>query len=428
MADVPATGLVVEIEEVVSRVGEAGNGAGPLWCYAAPLIVRAGDDMFASVMEVGQGVPPPCNTRWRLLRRRRSGWEQIGCAEEFREREPCPLAFAGSLGLLLSVNPSLEPPGTISGRCDPHLLHFDLADTGRPALLRPEWAGMPRFAPHSYRGLGTDPSRGEALVLNIDATAEDHHWSLLTSGGRKNRSGTIRFPIRACYPQVFLRGGGGHVLALGDVVEPVAAWRDHKRARGGGVWDYVFRRIFYTAAPDLSVSGFATPLEVDTVEATGGDLRNLDLYVDRGGAAHVLYLKTNIAAALRDEFFPGRKITSSLEYAVIERGNVIRRSTLCAGGEGGRETPQYARFHVTSNGSLHVVVAVLVATEGLENRIIPITPGGEPKVSFRLGLESPFQIFFTTTERGGSLPSDTLDLLGQDNRSNDLRYARIRLR
>ncbi|MBN1417290.1 MAG: hypothetical protein JXP34_00855, partial [Planctomycetes bacterium] len=59
---------VVEVEDAVATCRPPNNGAGPLWCYGAPLIVRAGDAVFASVMETGEGVPLLCNTRWRLFR------------------------------------------------------------------------------------------------------------------------------------------------------------------------------------------------------------------------------------------------------------------------------------------------------------------------------------------------------------------------
>ena len=49
---------------------------------------------------------------------------------------------------------------------------------------------------------------------------------------------SIRFPICACYPQVAVRDGAAHVLAIGDVVEPVAAWRDYKKEKSGSAWDY----------------------------------------------------------------------------------------------------------------------------------------------------------------------------------------------
>ena len=51
------------------------NGAGPLWCYGAPLVVRQGERVFVSVMETGEGVPPLSNTRWRLFEREEKGLE-----------------------------------------------------------------------------------------------------------------------------------------------------------------------------------------------------------------------------------------------------------------------------------------------------------------------------------------------------------------
>ena len=43
-------------------------------------------------------------------------------------------------------------------------------------------------------------------------------------------------------------------------------------------------------------------------------------------------------------------------------------------------------------------------------------------------LEEPFSTFFTAAERGGSGPSDVLDLFGTGRDPGALRYARIRLR
>ena len=74
------------------------NGAGPLWCYGAPLLVRQGDVVYASVMETGEGVPPLSNTRWRLFRRDERGWKLVRQPEGFRHREPCPLVGLAGAG------------------------------------------------------------------------------------------------------------------------------------------------------------------------------------------------------------------------------------------------------------------------------------------------------------------------------------------
>src|SRR5205085_834820 len=85
-------GPVVEVEEVIATCGNPHNGAGPLWCYGAPLLVRHGERVFASIMEAGQGVPPLSNTRWRLFERGPKRWREVRHEQAFREREPCPLA------------------------------------------------------------------------------------------------------------------------------------------------------------------------------------------------------------------------------------------------------------------------------------------------------------------------------------------------
>jgi hypothetical protein len=422
-----------EVEEVVATCQPPGNGAGPLWCYGAPLVVRQGDRVFASVTETGAGVSPPCNTRWRLYRRDAGGWQEVRHAGDFREREPCPLASPGPGSLMISVNPSTKPPGTPYGRCDPHLLLVDTLHPDQPpTALRPLWSGAPHFSVHSYRGLAVDASRGDVLVLNIDAETSDQRWNYRPGDGTPSRDGTVRFPIRACYPQVAIRDRSAHVLAIGDIVEPNETWRAYKKQTTGSEWDYVFRRLFYARSPDISRDDFDPPIEVDGVEATGGHIANLDLWLDRRGVAHLLYLKTNTLPLLRDRFFPGQKVATTLEHVEVERGSVTRRTTLVGGGEGKAEAPQYARFHAAGDGTLWVVYAATVwdgkGSSRLENRLIRVSPRPPGHHPVRLALVEPFTTFFTATERGGSPASDVLDLFGTGRDPATLRYARIRLR
>jgi hypothetical protein len=431
-ASLLGSGAEVEVEEVVATCRPPNNGAGPLWCYGAPLIVRQGDLVCVSVMETGEGVPPLSNTRWRLFRRDERGWKLVRRPDGFRHREPCPLVGLGDGRLALSVNPSTEPPGTQYGRCDPHLLVFDTRRIDEaPVALRPAWPKGVHFTDHSYRGIAADAARGEVLVLNIDATTSLQHWAFGSSDGGFSRTGAIAFPIRACYPQVTLRDRAAHVMAIGDIVEPNASWRAFKKQKTGRAWDYVFRRLFYTMTPDITRTDFAPPLEVDTVEATAGHITNLDLRVGPGGTAHLLYLKTDLTPTLRNAFFPGRPIVTTLEHVEIEAGKVARRTTLAAGGEGARETPHYARFHVTEDGTLWVVEFVTSVRDGgrsfVENRIFPIRPGGSASPAVSLALKTPLSTFFTAPERGGSRPSNTLDLFGTGGDGQTLRYARVRM-
>ena len=140
-------------------------------------------------------------------------------------------------------------------------------------------------------------------------------------------------------------------MAIGDIVEPNEAWRAFKKQKTGRAWDYVFRRLFYTGTPDITRTDFSPPVEIDTAEATAGHISNLDLRVDPDGTAHLLYLKTDLTPTLRDAFFPGRPIVTTLEHVEIAGGKVSRRTTLATGGEKARETPHYARFHVAEDGT-----------------------------------------------------------------------------
>ncbi|MCZ6681380.1 MAG: hypothetical protein O7E52_29550, partial [Candidatus Poribacteria bacterium] len=321
----PADAPVVEAEDVVSRYVPPNNGAGPLWCYGAPLLVRHGDWVYVSVMETGEDVPPLCNTRWQLLRRDRQGWRVCQQAEDFREREPCPMVGLADGRLFLSINPLTEPPGKNRGQCAPHLLQFSIEEPQRAGLsIRPVWDEGHHFTEHSYRGIAADGPRGELLVLNIDSPTGAQFWSYRDASGTWARHGQIRFPIRSCYPQVALRAQVAHILAIGDIVEPNSEWRAYKHEKTGRDWDYVFRRLFYTWTPDITRSDFASPTELENLDATGGYIRNLDLWIDPNGAAHLLYLKQPVQSALmRDEFFPGVPLTTSLEYCVLRDGAVI---------------------------------------------------------------------------------------------------------
>src|SRR5512135_2673574 len=113
-----AVHCAVETEEVVTRYVPANNGAGPLWCYGSPLIVRRDEEVFVSIIETGKDVPPLLNTRWQLWRRSSDGWKLEQHEQEYRQREPCPIALSVKGPIFLSVNPSAEPAGATHGRCE----------------------------------------------------------------------------------------------------------------------------------------------------------------------------------------------------------------------------------------------------------------------------------------------------------------------
>ena len=423
--------IPAEVEETITTYVPPDNGAGPLWCYGAPLMVRHGDEVFISTMETGEGEKPLCNTRWQLWRRGADGFSLLRREVSYDEREPCPLVGFADGTLLLSLNPTLAPPEAYNGPCKPLLLRFAPQRLGDP--LRPVWTGEPTFTEHSYRGLAADGPRGEVLLLNIDAQTSEQHWSFLDAGGEWAARGAITFPIRACYPQVALRDRAAHILAIGDIVEPVEEWRTYKHEQTGQDWDYVFRRLLYTWTPDIMREPFSAPVEVANLEATAGHISNLDLWIGPDGAAHLLYLQQSVQSPLmRDRFFPDVPLTTSLEYCVLRDGQVGEARALPAGGEGlAGPVPGWARFHATDDGRLFVVYLCSgTKAEGqgfVENRLLQVLPADEAATSVTIALQDPFRTFFTATERGGSVPSRVLDLYGVGADATVLRYARVRL-
>jgi hypothetical protein len=425
---------IVEVEEGVTRTQPANNGAGPLWCYGAPLIARDAEDVYASVIQTGADVPPLCNTRWQLWHRGLAGWKLEQSESEYRQREPCPIALFPGGDLFLSVNPSTQPPGTKYGPCRPSVLRFDRKNpSAAPVASEPAWAPDTRFTDHSYRGFAADGPSRELVALNIHAESGDQFVSFRNRDGRWHGRGRIRFPIRACYPQVGLRNRAAHVMAIGDIVEPNEAWRRLKKDVLRSDWDYVFRRLFYAWTPNLAESGFGEPIEVDTVEDTGGHIANLDLVVRSDGACHLLYIRRpHQYPFLRDRYFPGRPMTSHLVHAVIRKGNVVERRILAqTPDEGDGIEPVYARFHVLADGGLCVILAGIPMPDGRRGRFgnfVGRIDDGLPPAFKPIPLVHPFGTFFTSTTRGGSAPSDMVDMFGTSQDHLSLRYARVRVR
>ena len=417
---------VGEVEDIVTTYTPADNGAGPLWSYGAPLIARVGDTVYVSALETGEDVEPLCNTRWRLFSRDDDGaWEMVAHAREFDTREPCPLGATRDGRVFLSTNPLIDLAGRRSGPSDPQIVEFASPTAGAEGItVAVPWAAGHTFTEHSYRGFAVDGETSEILAMNIDSPTGDQFWAHLGADGAWTNSGRLPFPIRSCYPQVGLRHGAAHVLAIGDIVEPVDEWREFKFEQTQRTWDYVFRRLFYAHAPAVADGPFGTPVEIDNVDATSGHISNLDLYIAEDGTAHVLYLRRTVQSAqMRDRFFPGERIASDLVHVVLRDGSEVSWETLMAGGEGTSGLqPGFGRFHQGGDGTLYVVY-----TANGANGLIALTDDG-PVDPITIPLEEPFGTFFTATERGGSAPSDTLDLFGIGRESQTLRYARVRLR
>ena len=440
----PPPALVVEAEEEVYRYEPADNGAGPMWCSGSTCLVRIGERVFASGLETLAGHQPLNNCRWRLFQREAGGWELQHADPAGRTREPCPIVgFAPDGPLLLSANPTLTAPDQRAGPARPEVLVFDAARTQQPyQTLVPRWDGEPPFSEHSYRSFAADGPRREWLLLqNIGYTHAE--WTFRDASGQWSAQGKLVWPwgadyekpqpIRLCYPNVMLRDRAVYFCGVSDIVEPKSAWRTSKKELTGRDWDYDFRRLFFTWTEDITQGRFHDWIEIASREETGGWIAPCDLWAAADGRVHLLWTERAIDTRLREKFFPDARQSQALNYAVVRDGQIIaRRSLILAEERGASLTAGAARFHLTPDLRLWVFCYVSGTDDGgravAENHLFEVAADGTAGEPVRVPLQRPFTSFFTATVRGGSAPSEILDLLGvRAGAGNAIGYARIRL-
>lgn len=449
----------IRAEEVIDRYDEPNNGSSPMWCYGSPTIVRDGAQVFASAPEVGEGVPPLCNTRWQLFRRPDDGaWERVNLNPDFNEREPCPLALLPGGRLILSVNPSIGewaklPDGRFRHHCAPQLFEFDAASPQEaPVADMPRWDREYEFSEHSYRSLAVDGETGGLLLLN-SIEYDGQAWAYRDPAGEWSHRGFVRFPLRGCYCQVALRGRAAYIFAVSDIVEPNHDWLERKREITGQQWDFEFRQLYYTYTPDIASEDFSPILTVAFRDETAGLLRNQDMWIDADGQAHVVYTDRNVwYPFVRDKFFPDLPTQVALKYCRISDGKVTARRVLLECREDlaapklpydvgddradlsrfpfEGELPLTAALYATADNRLFVVYSVnRAAADGALRpasylqQIFP-EPAGE---RVELPLAHPLTNMFAATVRNGTLPSNTIDLFGIGADRETVRYLSIGL-
>lgn len=450
---------VVEVEEEVFSYVSADNGSGPTWCSGAPTLVRVGETLFASGLETLPNVKPLHNVRWTFWKRDAVRWELQQVDPKERTREPCPLVGFPDGRLLMSVNPTLVTnPEQRSGPARPELLEFLASDPKRPPkTLSPAWDGDPPFSEHSYRFFGADAAAGEAVMLNQIGYSHKE-WALLKRDGTwaagklmnvPSRPGDIhayRPPYnlhRFNYGSVVLKDRAAYVTGcvsyanwdragekeLAGILEGQSA-----RVRLGSLANR--RRMMFTWTPEITTTPFREWIEVGSTMANGGWLFPGDLWVAPDGAAHVLWYEGPMPRRLRDEHFPDVKLTHAIKHAMVRDGQVVHRGTLVEGGEGlGDEIPQsiQPRFQITPENRLFALYYVSGTNGGgdrvSENRLVELLADGTPGTPVVVPLEHPFRMAFTATPRGGSPPSNLLDLFGirADGPPSTICYARVRM-
>ena len=303
------------------------------------------------------------------------------------------------------------------------------------------WLGSPQFTEHSYRSFAADGRAGELILLqNVGYTHAE--WAFCDRDGKWTAQGKLVWPfgqeydkpqpIRICYLNVALKDRAVYVCGVSDILEPYQKWREYKRQLTGRDWDYDFRRLFFTWCADITTDPFQPWVEIASRDKTCGWISPGDLWVDPSRDVHLLWTERAIDERLRDEFFPEAKQSHSLGYAVVRGGNVIHRETLVHGGEqAGGEIPGQGRFHVTPAGQL-IAFYYLRGHDAqgrplAENRVTQRLSDGRWSSHQTVDLARPFTQYFTATPRGGSPPSEQLDLLGvQAGSSQTIGYARVR--
>lgn len=435
----------VEEEENVYTFTSANNGAGPMWCSGSTCLVRIGDRLFASGLEMLQNAQPLNNCRWLLFERNSDGWHPIAADPSGRTREPCPLTGFPDGQVFLSANPTLvEDPDAYAGSAQPEILRFSATNPeGGFEKWIPQWEGSPEFTEHSYRSFAADGSRKEMILFqNIGYTHAE--WTFRDSTGSWAAQGKLKWPwgaeyenpqpVRICYPNVALKNRSVYFCGVSDILEPNPKWREFKYELTGRKWDYDFRRLFFTWSSDITTGEFNGWVEIASREETAGWISPGDLYVDPEGIVHLVWAERAIDVRLREKFFPNKKQSHQLNYARIKGNQVIERHTLARADEGVSQIiPAAPRFHVTPGLRLFVLYyASGTDSSGnavSENRLMELRPDSSyPPPFLRVPLKHPMNRFFTATVRAGCEPSDVIDLLGvRAGVGNTISYARVRL-
>lgn len=432
-------------ESTVYTTTDARNGAGPLWNFSSTNIARTGDTVWVSGLRTVPGLPPLNNTECTLWKQTgAAAWTQVATLPGLT-REPCPIGVLNGQRLVISTNPTLNPPGKPGGGpARPGLWEYDPTHPDQPPVItEPRWrAGAPvdKFAEHSYRSLAVDGARGEIFLMqNIGYTHAE--WTFRDSRGEWSSQGKLDWPVkriggkdvqlRVCYTVALVHDRAVYLLGVSDVVEPNAEWRDYKRKLTGKEWDYVFRNLYYTWTPDITSVPFQPWLEVASREETAGRIVPGDLWLAPDGTVHAVWEETAIDDRLRAAYFPNKSQQRSILHALIVNGEVVGPSELSVKSPGSREVAHWPRIHVAQDGGL----LVLVYVDGVEsngakvskNMIIKLKNGHQIK-AVDIPADHPSNQYVTTTPRAGGSSGNTLDVLGfMPENLQILRYIEVNI-
>ncbi len=430
---------VVEVEETIYTYTNAQNGSSPLWAYGCNAMVRRGDDLFFNATRLIPDAQPLNNVRWELMQRTGDGWQTVQSDEADRTRENSPIGITRDGRIFMSVNPTLVPDER-SGVAEPRVLIFPADDpAGEYETSIPRWDPTPEFREHSYRGFCVDPESGECLILQQEAHIAQH-WAFRDRDGEW-LTGSLVFPdppeyqreeLRYLYPSLALRDREAWVFARSGATECIDEWYEYKKQFGGK--NVSRRRLGFAWTPDITTQPLTDWIELVNVMATGGEVWSCDLYIDPDGDAHILWYEISVQPALRSQFFPDTPIVRYLKHGVVREGKLVSVDTVVVGGEGyGEGRPHWGRFHVTADGRLLVIydwwVSPASEDAGDHLMMLEILPDGSTSEPVETPMLWAFSTRFATANtRGGTLPSDTIDMVYAPWATRSpVRYLRVRL-
>jgi len=460
--------IACEIEEKITSFQMPHNNTFPLWCYGAPTITRYNDDVYATIPETSPDIPPMCNTRLQLFRKRANErWKRIFVNPSFDQREPCPIASLGDGRMIVSINSAVVPfrgneqEHWLMWHCEPYLLSFNEAESHFPKVIKPAWDTDWPFTDHSYRGLAADSVKKELFVMNIEGyqwkpgPEGRYHWAFLDAAGDWVKNGLLEFPIRCCYPCISLKDRRLNIIAISDIDEPNSEWMAYKREFAGIPWDYDFRKLHFVYSEDIARGKFNEPVVIESVDNPAGHIKHFDLYVDDDNVAHVVYISRNLCKPfMRDKFWPDQVLTSTLKVVRIKEGKILSEQILarCVENKAGRLwtygipsgdkntsdsfrtndlVPNHAAFHATPDGRLFVVYNLggyeQDKTDLAKNYLVEVTQS-QTAGPVEIDMHDPIKIFYAAPARNGSTPSDVIDLFGISKFDpGQINYARIKI-
>ncbi len=431
-------------ESTVYRTADARNGAGPLWNFSSTNIARVGDTVWVSGLHTVPGLPPLNNTECTLWKQTgTAAWTQVATLPGLT-REPCPIGVLNGKRLVISTNPTLNPPGKPGGGpARPGLWEYDPAHPDQPPVIsEPKWrpgAPVDKFSEHSYRSLTVDGARGEIFLMqNIGYTHAE--WTFRNSQGQWSSQGKLDWPVkniggkdvrlRVCYTVALVHDRAVYLLGVSDVMEPNPEWHEFKRKLTGRDWDYVFRNLYYTWTPDIASVPFQPWLEVASREETAGRIMPGDLWLAPDATVHAVWEEAAIDDRLRERFFPDQVQKRTINYKKIINGKIVSASEV---------------FPVskTSNGivahwpRIQAVIgdniALLVYVDGIEMNGSKISKnellllyGDNPVKIIGIPMDSPLYPYIHATSRAGGKYDGKLDVLGFEvGKGDTLKHAEI---